>query len=377
METDYRKAANITIIIIGILLLLRLVFQYALGALIPFILAAIIALLISPLAERLSKTLRIKKRIVSVALTLLIFSAIAVALYFAVSRLVSELGALANRLSSDPEAISRAIEELTAKLEWLGDRFSFIGKILESDAIKNLGLDLDRLLPEAISSIISSITEAIPSIAVDFFSKIPNVLLFAVVLAISTFYFCSDGERIFAFFSSLLPDHWQKKLPDIRKRLYLTVTGYFKAYLLIMLLTFCEVFLGLSILGVEYAFLISIIVALVDILPILGTGTVLVPWTVFSFATSNYKMGIGLLVIYGVVSLVRQVAEPKIVGDSLGLHPLATLASIYICVKLIGISGFFIGPALALLITSFFKADKSSEESPAQAIGSKQKDAEK
>ena len=372
METDYRKAANITVIFIGIVLLFRLILQYALGAIIPFVLAAIIALLISPIAEKLSKTLKIPKKILSVVLTLLIFSAVAAILYFAASRLISELGTILNNLSADPEAVSRALEELMQRLSWVGERFSFIGKIFESDAIKQLGIDLDRLLPEAISSIISSITEAIPSLAMGFFSRVPDVLLFAVVLVIATFYFCSDGERIFSFLSSVLPDHWQRKLPSIRKKLYLTLTGYFKAYLLIMLLTFCEVFLGLSILGVEYSFIISILVAVVDILPILGTGTVLVPWTIFSFATSNYKMGIGLLVIYGVVSLVRQIAEPKIVGNSLGLHPLATLASIYISVKLIGISGFFLGPVIALLITSFFKGERVANNNNAKNNGGRQ-----
>ncbi len=362
METDYRKAANIMVIIIGIALLFRLIFQYALGAIIPFVLAAIIALLISPLSAKLSKTLKIPRKVISFVLTLLIFSAVAAVLYFAASRLISELGTILNNLSADPDAVSRTLEEIMQKLSFIGERFSFIGKILESDAIKQLGLDLDRLLPDAISSIISSITEAIPSIAMGFFTRVPDVLLFTVVLVISTFYFCSDGERIFSSLTSLMPDHWQKKLPSIRKKLYLTLTGYLKAYLLIMLLTFCEVFLGLSILGVEYAFIISLLVAVVDILPILGTGTVLVPWSLFSFATSNYKMGIGLLVIYGVVSLVRQIAEPKIVGNSLGLHPLATLASIYISVKLIGISGFFIGPIIALLITSFFKVDRTVAE---------------
>ena len=356
METDYRKAANITIIIIGIVLLFRLIFEYALGALIPFALAAIIAVLITPLSKKLSKTLKLPRRVVSVVLTLMIFFAVAAALYFAASKLISELGTIANNLSSDPEAVSRTIDEFLTKLEWIGERFSFVGKILESDAIKQFGLDLDRIVPETVSSILSSVTEAVPRVAVGFVAKIPDAALFVVVLAISTYYFCSDGERIFNSLTSVLPDHWQKKLPGIREKLYLTLTGYLKAYLLIMLLTFCEVFLGLSILGVEYAFIISLVVAVVDILPILGTGTVLVPWTIFSFASSNYKMGIGLLVIYGVVSLVRQIAEPKIVGNSLGLHPLATLASIYISVKLIGIPGFFLGPVIALLFASFFRS---------------------
>ena len=106
--------------------------------------------------------------------------------------------------------------------------------------------------------------------------------------------------------------------------------------------------------------ILSIIIAIVDILPILGTGTVIVPWAIFSLIVSDYKTGIGLLILYAAVSVIRQVAEPKIVGNTLGLHPLATLASIYVSVRFIGFWGIFIGPIIALLICNLFK----SEEEP-------------
>ena len=120
-----------------------------------------------------------------------------------------------------------------------------------------------------------------------------------------------------------------------------------------MLITFFEIFVGLSILGVNYSLLIAILIAVVDILPILGTGTILIPWALFSFVSGNVGLASGLLILYGVVLIIRQLVEPKIVGGSIGLHPLATLAAVYIGIRFVGFTGIFIGPIVALCIKGF------------------------
>ena len=120
-----------------------------------------------------------------------------------------------------------------------------------------------------------------------------------------------------------------------------------------MLLTFIEIFIGLSLLRVNYALLVALLVAIVDIFPILGTGTILIPWAVFALVSGNVGLGSGLLILYGVSLIVRQVLEPKIVGNSIGLHPLATLAAVYLGIKFTGFLGIFIGPIVALCIKGF------------------------
>ena len=320
------------------------------GALIPFILGALISAFISPASDFINTKTKIPKKAVAATLIILFFSALATLIYVAISRLISELGNLLLRLTEDPEAISRKLYEIG---ELLGQRFGFLQKLFESDAIKKLGLDLDRLLPEALSSIVSNLSASLPEAAIGIVSKIPEMLLCVAVILISAFYFSCDSRSTLGAFSSLLPEKWQKQLPDLKQKVTSTLSGYLKAYLLIMLITFCEVFVGLSILKVNYAFIISIIVAIVDILPILGTGTVLIPWSIFAFVTSNTRLGVGLLILYGVVLVIRQFLEPKIVGTTLGIHPLATLASIYIGIKVLGFVGIFIGPIAAMLIKNF------------------------
>lgn len=363
MENDYRKAANITVIVAGIMLFSWFFFKYALGAFIPFLLAAAIAAIIAPISDKLSKKLKTPKKLTSALLVILFFAGLVALAYLAGYRLISEASNLIDRLSADPEIISKTIEAITERISAIGSRFGFLSQLSESEAIQKLGLDLDRLLAEALESLMSSLTGILPSAAVGILTKVPEFFLFLAVLVIASFYFCTDRDALTVALSSILPDKWSAKLPLLKEKISSTLRGYLKAYLLIMLLTFCEVFLGLSILGVNYAFILSIIIAIVDILPILGTGTVIVPWALFSLITSDYKMGIGLLILYAAVSLIRQVAEPKIVGNTLGLHPLATLASIYISVRFIGFWGIFIGPIIALLICNFFKGDDRSDES--------------
>lgn len=357
MDTEYRRAANITVIVAGILIFLWLFFKYLLGIALPFLLAALIAVIISPVAAWVSKKTHASQKFVSAFLVLLFFGMIATLLSLAISRLVSEVGNLIDRLSADPEIVSNFLEVLGERLGPIGEKLGFIKRFFESEQIKQLGIDLDGLMLDSLGKLMSSLTSALPSAAVGIVARIPEMILSVAVLLISAFYFCTDKERIGKGVSALLPDAMRSKLPETKRKITRTLTSYLKAYLLIMLLTFCEMLVGLSLLGVNYALLLSVIIAIVDILPILGTGTVLIPWALFSFAVSNSRLGIGLLILYAAVSVIRQLIEPKIVGDSLGIHPLATLASIYVGIKLIGLGGIFVGPIVALSLKSFMKSE--------------------
>ncbi len=354
MDTEYRRAANITVIVAGLALLTFVIFKYALGAVAPFILAAIIAAAVAPAAKKISKKSKIPLKLISAVLVISIFLVVSGLLYLAVSRLIAEVGNLLERLSDNPEAVSQALESFTDRFTQNGSKFKLLYKIFESDYFKELGINIDKILQSALESLVSSLSSSLPSAAVAIVSRIPSIFLFVIVLLLSAFYFSADGDRISRSLTSVLPRSWQARLPLIKRKFSNTLSGYLKAYLLIMLITFLEMFVGLSVLGVRYAFLLSMIIAVVDILPILGTGAVLVPWAIFSFITSNVRLGTGLLVLYATTLIIRQFIEPKIVGRSLGLHPLATLASVYLGLELLGVSGILIGPMVALLLKELF-----------------------
>lgn len=179
---------------------------------------------------------------------------------------------------------------------------------------------------------------------------------------ISSFYFALDRERVGKFFSSLVPQTWRHHLPELRRSAGRAAAGYIKAYLIILLITFCELFIGFSVLRVDYAFLLAAVIAVIDILPVLGVGTVLIPWATIAFIERNMRLGFGLLILYGVIVIVRQFAEPKIVGGTLGIHPLLTLAAMYLGFRLFGVAGMIIGPILALLARAIATACRGAPE---------------
>lgn len=350
MDTEYKKAANLTVIAAGILLLFILFIRYALDALLPFLLGALIAAIVAPISKKISKGAKIPRKLTSAILVISLFSLISILLYLGGARLIRESGNLIEKLSGNPAIVGDFIDVFLKKIE-----NSKLSALINSDALERLGVNIDDLLSNAIESMISSISAYLPSLAVNIVAKIPSMLFFIIVFLISAFYFSTDRDTISKGLSSFFPDSWQRRLPAVKERFQQTITGYLKAYFLIMLLTFAEIFIGLSILRVNYALLLAILIAVVDILPIIGTGTILIPWAIVSFLTGDVGLGTGLLLLYGVVMIVRQIAEPKIVGSSIGLHPLATLAAVYLGIKFVGFSGIFIGPIIALCVKGFSK----------------------
>jgi sporulation integral membrane protein YtvI len=350
MDTEYKKAANLTIIAAGILLLFILFIRYALDALLPFLLGALIAAIVAPISKKISKGAKVHRKLTSAILVISLFSLISILLYLGGARLIRESGNLIERLSGNPAIVGDFIDVFLKKIE-----NSKLSALINSDALERLGVNIDDLLSNALESMISSISAYLPSLAVNVVAKIPSILFFIIVFLISAFYFSTDRDTISKGLSSFLPDSWQRRLPAVKERFQQTITGYLKAYFLIMLLTFAEIFIGLSILRVNYALLLAILIAVVDILPIIGTGTILIPWAIVSFLTGDVGLGTGLLILYGVVMIVRQIAEPKIVGNSIGLHPLATLAAVYLGIKFVGFLGIFIGPIIALCVKGFSK----------------------
>ena len=362
METDYRRAANITIIVAGAVLAVWIFFRYAISALLPFLLAAVISALVSPVSDWISKKTRVPKKLMSAVVLILLFSLTSALLYLAISRLIGELGDLLARLSEDPELVGNTLSSLVDRVTGNGTHFSFLQSIFESESLKSLGIDLSGLLQDAVGSLISSLTSALPTAAVSLIKGIPSWILFIIVLLIAAYYFSSDGESVWRGLSSVLPTKWQVRLPLIKEKFKRTVTGYIKAYFLLMLLTFFEMVIGLSILGAKYAFIMAIVISVVDVLPILGAGTVLVPWAIFALISSNTPLGVGLLILYAVTLIIRQIAEPRIVGSTLGIHPLATLASVYLGLRIIGFIGIFVGPMAAMLLREIFVKEGSGKE---------------
>ena len=129
-----------------------------------------------------------------------------------------------------------------------------------------------------------------------------------------------------------------------------TVGRMLRAYLLIMLITFGELAAGLLLLRVDYALFIAALVAVLDILPLIGSGGILIPWAVIALLRGDTPLGVGILLLYGVITVVRNIIEPKIVGGQIGLHPLVTISAMFFGIKVLGVGGILLGPIGALLL---------------------------
>ncbi|MCQ2354278.1 MAG: sporulation integral membrane protein YtvI [Clostridia bacterium] len=347
---DWKKTAAVIFCAASALLAGWLVLRYLLSALLPFLVAAVIAAAVRPLAEKLTAKIRISERTASAVLVFILLAAVTLACSFGIRRLISELGRLASGISEEGNAVGEIISEIVNMTEGLGEKIALIFHHDNTGEAAAMGEKINQWLSGMFSNIINTISSRIPGIISSIIGALPGLLLALTVTVIASFYFALDRDRISDALSSLLPDGTRRLLPNIKKGAARTAANYLRAYSLILFMTFAEVFFGLSVLGVDYSFIIALITALVDFLPVFGVGTVLIPWAIACFLLRNISRGVGLLIIYAVVVVIRQFTEPKIVGGTLGIHPLLTLFAMYIGFRLLGVAGMIIGPVLVTAV---------------------------
>lgn len=317
--------------------------------LLPFVLAWFLSLCITSPAHRIARALHCSPKLCSVLLlTAVLCSAVAL-IGVSVNRLLSELQGLLNRLL-EKGALSEDI--LTGRVDYFQTAVSKIGFLERLSVTRNGAIFRERfneMVGKALSDGIASVSAELPRFAAKMISAMPSALLFIAVTVIAGFYFCMDRQGIEERLISLLPKALQQRIPAWRVGIKRVFLNYLRAYLLLLGLTFLELFVGFCILRVDYAFLLAAVIAVVDLLPVLGVGTVLIPWAVVELFNRHVAVGVGLLILYGAVSILHQVLEPKLVGKSLGLHPLLTLAAGYVGFRAFGILGMAAAPLVALL----------------------------
>lgn len=342
--TRVEYLAHLFICIGGGAVLLYVFLRFGVKIILPFLIGWAVALIISPVAKKLAGKNERAERVWSVVLLLALLLLLILLIVTGSNRLFRETQQLLVRLSdgdfSDiPERIGNFIKRLTDKLPNFGDESGFFGFS-------------DEIVTNLVSTAVSGLTNLLTGLLSSIVRSIPSFVLFIMVTVISGFYFCLDVSVFHGFVRRILPQKLSATLPKVKKRVLSVAGKYLRAYVLILLMTFCQLFIGFGIMRISYSFLLALVISFVDILPVLGVGSVLVPWAVFSFVSGRWNVGVGLLIIYGCVTIVRQIAEPRIVGGSIGLHPLATLASMYAGLKLLGVSGLILGPVAAIVIVS-------------------------
>lgn len=239
----------------------------------------------------------------------------------------------------------------TAILPLMG-KWEFYSKNFPHDVI----LQIEGTIEKNVNSLDSFLQQLIAS-TINLLTAIPGFLIEFLVYLIALFLFSLELPRLKVKLESYLKEQTRQKVFLVGSQLNKAGVGFLKAQVILSLVTFIMAMAGLSILGVKYTVLLSLLIVIVDILPILGTGSVLVPWAVIAILQDNNFLGIGLIILFLVITVVRRVIEPKIYSQSLGISPLASLVSMYIGLKLLGLAGIFIGPIIVIIYDTLRKAN--------------------
>ena len=309
-------------------------FRFFWVPLLPFLLALLLSSMIRPAVRFLHRKFRLPIRLGTILLLVLLIAGISFLLYFALVRLVEEAGAfLAQEMPQDggTSNFAKALQNMLSK--WFPDAKGYF----ES---KGFG----SMVRDGLRSAASVLVGAIPGLISGILSYLPLAMFFVVVLMLASYYLTTDRERIFKGLYRVLPDRIVKEVSYLRHRAGDCLGQYLKAALILLLITFGELFLGFTLLGIRYSMTLAAIIAVVDFFPILGTGTVMIPWAIVSMLSADVKTAIGLLVLWALLTAVREVIEPRIIGKKLGLHPFHALASMYFGFSLFGFTGLILAP---------------------------------
>lgn len=313
--------------------------NYLFGILAPFILGFIFAYFAVRIAKKIFKKESKLHRIIALIILYLLVVAVIVLL------VILGINEISGFISTLPSLYRQYVEPVLENLGGNIDSNSNLPTYLLID-LKDIYSGFLDSLKTAVSTLSASVVSSGTSII----SSTTGAIVAGLTMIITSFFVVADYEKIIWYFESLLSPNAKNIYEEIKDFTFNTVFSVIKCYAIIMLITFVELFIGLGILGVDNFALIAMIVSFLDILPVLGVGTVLIPWIIFELIVGKIGLGIGLLVVYIIITVVRNIIEPKFVGASLSLHPLATLFTMLIGLKIFGVLGMFGFP----IVCSFF-----------------------
>ena len=344
-ERGYRRVLVLAVYIVIGAALGYVALRFLLAPALPFIAAWGIAAAVQPLAGFLAEHTRIPRRALCIILVCGILALIGLIITWTCIFLTNELTDLITNLSSEAEAILEDFENI---IGGISKKLKLPQGVLLGEGY------IHKLVTSFVNDTLSAIASRVPDMLGRIISKLPGIILFTIVTLIASLYLSADYKKIGEAAGRLLPDKARAILSYGGRRLGSALVKYLKAYLLIALITFTELSIGFFVLRVEYALIVAAIIAIADALPVLGAGAALLPWAAISLLRGDYYRGIGLIVIYVVVLVVRQFIEPRIVGGVSGLHPIAALAAMYCGLKLFGVAGLFIFPFAAIIAGELF-----------------------
>ena len=333
------------------LVILWVVLKAAGSVLFPFLAAFAVAALLAGAVKFITERTRIKRGIVAVTTVLFFYILLAAVLYFAGSYLVRLIYDLTRELSVFfSDTVVPVMQRFYQWVERLSVVFYPVGQTEKTQGLQDVGAESAQTIKNA-GKLMSGISDGVIDGVSGMAAGIPGFFMKLLITVIATVFMELEFPQIRAFLKRQIPAEYQRAFRDGKNYMTGTMGKCIISYCLIFGITFAELVAGLFLLGIKNAFAIAFIIAVLDILPVLGTGTVLIPWAVLAFASGRISTGVGVFALYLVITVVRNLIEPKLVGKQMGLSPVIMLPCMLIGLKFFGIIGLFVVP----LLVSFLK----------------------
>ena len=349
MVAEYKKDFIINVLFIGLFLgLIVLVSKFMLAYVFPFVIGIIIALAVQKSALGLARKIHIKKQICAVILTILICVATLTAAGLGVWAIAGKLGRLLGKV---PEYFSVFEKSLNSIKKGMTEGISSSGRNSFENAFSG-----------AVDSLATGITGYISSAAAALASGLPTFLIGSVVTVVASCYIAKDYERLKKFALGIIPDDKAQKIIAVKRIITENAFKFIKGYGIIAAITFLELSAALSILGVKRPVLKALMISLIDAMPVLGIGTVIIPWSAAELLKNNYYLGFGLLIGYAVIVIVRNFIEPKIIGEQIGINPVFTLVAMFLGLKVAGIIGLLLFPLSLTVAVEYYRRSIAASE---------------
>lgn len=309
--------------------------------LLPFILAWLFSLLIEPLVKLFHNKFHLPRGFAAAFAVIIFLAAFSLLVTGIITTAFNEVSDLSANLPHYAVDAKIAIQHSLKSWE------HFLGKLPD---------ELSTIINNNIESFANSLGDKFKNLATTILSLIssfPSLLLFLIVTIISTFFISKDKEQIVAFISRQIPTSWRRKGKIVKRELLLSSFAYVRGELTVILILAITVFIGLLIIKARYALVIAIAIGLLEMIPVLGSATLLL-WSLWTlFYIRDIGFGIGIFMVYLAVIVLRQIIEPRIVGHNIGVYPLVTLAAIYLGLRIFGVIGIFVGPLLVIAFRAF------------------------
>lgn len=333
-----------------VILLAILLIPKVLRFFMPFVFGWIIALIANPLVKFFEKRLKIVRKHGTWLVIVGVLALIITGGYFLIAWIVRESIEFADYLPQLYETMVQGTEDIGNNLANSLQKFKLPKEM--QDGVTEFFVNMDTYVGNLIEKI------GIPTLsyAGDFVSSLPNLLIQTIFMFLSAYFFITDREKIMEILRKIIPQSVFDRWAWIKRMFSHAVGGYFIAQLKIMAVIAAVLFVGFLFLKVEYAILWALLIAFLDFMPFLGTGTAIWPWAAFQLMRGNYSMAVGLMILYLVCLLLHQLLQPKFVGDTVGIDPLTTLIFMFIGYRISGLIGMILALPVGIVVMNLYKA---------------------